>query len=281
MTTCLLAWNPEKWDWNTLDDDIASVKSKGALKDCWSVGRIKKLTPGDRFFMVKLGPEPRGLMASGTITSPPTSDRHFSDPKKQTNYVSIEFDVLSKAPIISMAELKEHRVLSTYKWSPRQSGVTIRDDLVSILQSLWEQRAGARMRSQANSSLVPLGEEEFDSQAEDEGHAISMLVNSFERDPKLRKACAGLHGYECKVCKQRLSDRYGKIAQHLIHVHHLRPLSGIGKRHKVDPGTDLVPVCPNCHAVIHLRKPPYAVEDVQAFLRGWGSGKHASSPRRR
>jgi len=36
-------------------------------------------------------------------------------------------------------------------------------------------------------------------------------------------------------------------------VHHLVPISKIGKKYRVDPIKDLRPVCPNCHAVIHLK----------------------------
>ena len=51
-----------------------------------------------------------------------------------------------------------------------------------------------------------------------------------------------------------------------IHVHHLRPLSEIKASYVVDPKEDLRPVCPNCHAVIHLRKPSFTLEEVLAML---------------
>ena len=34
-----------------------------------------------------------------------------------------------------------------------------------------------------------------------------------------------------------------------------------------DPLKDLVPVCPNCHAVIHLRTPPYTPKETRRMLR--------------
>lgn len=48
----------------------------------------------------------------------------------------------------------------------------------------------------------------------------------------------------------------------IIHVHHLKPLHesiGIGI---VDPSRDLVPVCPNCHAVIHSKRNDFGKPDV-------------------
>jgi 5-methylcytosine-specific restriction protein A len=47
---------------------------------------------------------------------------------------------------------------------------------------------------------------------------------------------------------------YPGIKDGYIHVHHLKLVSQ-GPR-KIDPKKDLVPVCPNCHAMLHTRIPP-------------------------
>ena len=47
---------------------------------------------------------------------------------------------------------------------------------------------------------------------------------------------------------------YGEFGQGFIHVHHIVPISKIGKEYKIDPIKDLVPVCPNCHAMLHRGK---------------------------
>ncbi len=53
-----------------------------------------------------------------------------------------------------------------------------------------------------------------------------------------------------------------------IHVHHLKPQSSRGGEYEIDPVLDLVPVCPNCHAVMHRRREtPYSLEEVCAFLK--------------
>ena len=44
---------------------------------------------------------------------------------------------------------------------------------------------------------------------------------------------------------------YGEIGKDFIHVHHLIPLNEIGKEYIVDYKNDLIPVCPNCHAMLH------------------------------
>ena len=100
-----------------------------------------------------------------------------------------------------------------------------------------------------------------------EGATVKVSLNRHERDPKARKACLARYGYECSACSQALGDIYGKIAARIIHVHHLKPLAKIGKEYRIDPVKDLRPVCPNCHAVIHSRKPPYGINEVKGMLK--------------
>ena len=52
-----------------------------------------------------------------------------------------------------------------------------------------------------------------------------------------------------------------------IHVHHLKPLATIGSEYEVDPIRDLRPICPNCHAMIHKREPPYTIEEMKQIVK--------------
>lgn len=99
-----------------------------------------------------------------------------------------------------------------------------------------------------------------------EGVKRQVVVNTYERDPEARKRCLAHYGMNCFVCGFNFADVYGESGKGLIHVHHLTPLSQVGKEYEVDPVRDLRPVCPNCHAVIHRRDPPYSIEEVKQFL---------------
>lgn len=100
-----------------------------------------------------------------------------------------------------------------------------------------------------------------------EGHPTEVISTKYERDEKARKKCLEKHGYKCLVCKFDFEESYGEIGKQFIHVHHLEPLSKQGKYHKVDPEKDLVPVCPNCHAMIHYKtKKPRTIEEIKNFL---------------
>lgn len=113
---------------------------------------------------------------------------------------------------------------------------------------------------------VQLPEELPDGVEYQEGAVQQIKVNKYERDKKAREACLSHYGHVCQVCYVRLRDIYGAIAETLIHVHHLKPISEIGESYMINPVADLIPVCPNCHAVIHLKTPPYAPQEVSAML---------------
>ncbi|MDI7268103.1 MAG: HNH endonuclease [Myxococcota bacterium] len=70
-------------------------------------------------------------------------------------------------------------------------------------------------------------------------------------------------GSSCTVCGLAFAERYGKIGEGFIHVHHLREVSKIGKEYRIDPIRDLRPVCPNCHAMLHREDPMLTVEDLK------------------
>lgn len=100
-----------------------------------------------------------------------------------------------------------------------------------------------------------------------EGHTKSITVNAYERNPIARKVCIKHYGYSCQVCGINLKVVYGPVAKDFIHVHHIRPISEIKESYQVDPVRDLVPICPNCHAVIHRKNPPYTIDEIKAILK--------------
>ncbi len=100
-----------------------------------------------------------------------------------------------------------------------------------------------------------------------EGSRRQVRVNAFERDARARTACLVHHGSECAVCGLSFQDRYGALGQGFIHVHHVRPLSSVHEGYRVDPIEDLIPVCPNCHAMLHRKDPPLTVDELRGQIR--------------
>lgn len=168
MGTILLAWNPRRFPWGQLDDELNSGRREGRPSLRWSVGRSRLPKVGERALLIRLGVPPKGIVASAWITSTPYEDEH--------------------------------------------------------------------------------------------------------RD--LDRAAAG-DTARCACCGMSFAACYGDSTAHLVHVHHLDPLSSSRGERRVDPVRQMRPVCPNCHAVLHLRRPPLSVDEVRALIRRNGDTGHS------
>jgi Predicted restriction endonuclease len=96
-----------------------------------------------------------------------------------------------------------------------------------------------------------------------EGEKRERLSSYYERDPKARKACLDEYGYICRACDFNFEKIYGELGKNYIQVHHIKPLHKIGKRYKIDPINDLVPLCANCHVMIHIGTIERTIEDLR------------------
>jgi len=255
-----------RFHWETLAEDAAIVKSGNPLFQRWSCGNTKRIKPGDRAFLVKLGREtPRGIFASGVVVSVPYEDTHWDKEKakngKTALFVDVRIDVLlnpHSERILSYSTLKKPP-LDKMHWKIQKSGVRIHDEVATELERVWSKLVGKE-------TTVTFPEEIDETGTYPEGAVKRVSVNAYERNAQARQRCIEHYGAQCIVCGFDFGETYGEVGDGFIHVHHLREISEIGEEYEVDPIRDLVPVCPNCHAIIHRRKPAYTVEEVKAFI---------------
>lgn len=102
-----------------------------------------------------------------------------------------------------------------------------------------------------------------------EGLKKQVTVNKYERSSLARKKCIDFHGLNCYVCDMNFLNYYGEIGAGFIHVHHLVPIHQIGKEYKVNYKEDLVPVCPNCHAMLHRKNngSEISIEELKKMIK--------------
>ena len=86
-----------------------------------------------------------------------------------------------------------------------------------------------------------------------EGIKKTVAVNKYERSSVARSMCIEQNGCICKICGFDFEKTYGESGKGFVHVHHLVPIHKIGREYRVDYKNDLMPVCPNCHAMLHRR----------------------------
>lgn len=134
---------------------------------------------------------------------------------------------------------------------------TLRDELFYALVELG-------LLDESNSTIYP-EVVELDKDLY-EGKVSQVTINKYERNRTARSKCLEHYGNQCSVCEINFADKYGKIGDGFIHVHHILELSQIGKEYRVNPIQDLRPVCPNCHSMIHRKKPAFTINELKQML---------------
>jgi 5-methylcytosine-specific restriction protein A len=264
MNTFLFTWNPFKWNWESLNENIELFDNGGKVTQWWSCVSYKTIKPGDRAFFMRLGSEPRGIFASGFIESDPYLSQHWSGEGKIGYRVQIDFDVLlhpEKDKILALEVLKSED-LNSQQWTPQSSGISIRPEVVKGLEKIWFEFLTTQ-NTRIN-FFAPTGFETVQTYIE--GGASQILQTRYERNQHARTACLEMYGYSCSICKFDFEERFGDLGRGFIHVHHLTQLSTVGNRYEVNPVKDLRPVCPNCHAMLHRKNPPLTIEELKLRL---------------
>lgn len=119
-----------------------------------------------------------------------------------------------------------------------------------------------------NAIRISLPEEVETPEQYFEGASTKISVNTYERNVKARAKCLEYHGHKCAVCFFDFELFYGAIGKNYIHVHHVVPLAKIKNEYELDPVKDLIPVCPNCHAIIHRTQPTLSIEQLRRHITG-------------
>ena len=108
----------------------------------------------------------------------------------------------------------------------------------------------------------------YDAEELIEGKEVSIRANRFERSVEAREKCIAHYGTDCQICGFDFGKVYGPALAGRIEVHHIIPLNEIREEYVVDPITDLIPVCSNCHTALHSKKDGvYTPEELKAMIR--------------
>ena len=146
-----------------------------------------------------------------------------------------EFRALFKGKSIetAVAELKETED-SSYQ------------DLIRILEGIVQPEV--IFQQDIESEIVE------DYEIRSEGKKTQYYTTRYERNPQNRQQAIAIHGTRCMACGFDFEKFYGERGKDYIEVHHIVPLATRDQQVNIDPRTDLIVVCSNCHRMIHRRK---------------------------
>lgn len=132
------------------------------------------------------------------------------------------------------------------------------------LRAYWQSQ---EIISKPKSGIKPFVPPEIETPIYKEGAEIEYTGTKYERNRKARQDCILHYGTKCQVCDFDFEAVYGKVGRKYIEVHHLNPISEQDGEYEVDPIRDLRPVCPNCHAMLHRKNPPYTLNELAEMMK--------------
>lgn len=245
MDTFILIHNPTKSE-QDYSDVVMRSQAGESVDGRWSLGsRRGGIACGDRAFLLRLGPIPdRGIVASARFTSTVFERRHWADRKKMATYANLTWDIWVEPRQRLPVEHLQAR-LPAIPWSGgfRGSGVRIASGPATRLARLWDEHL-------ATVHLAPGWHPDEGPPTYTEGDVTTVRVNRYERDPRARAACIAKHGTACAACGFDFEAVYGALGKGYVEVHHVEGLA-FGGRRETEPGEDLIPLCPNCQAMVH------------------------------
>jgi 5-methylcytosine-specific restriction protein A len=105
-----------------------------------------------------------------------------------------------------------------------------------------------------------------ESEFREEGAVTYTTSRRYERSRFNRRIAIQIHGTSCFGCDFSFQNFYGDVGIDVIEVHHLLPVHLMEQSRVVDPRTELVPLCSNCHTLVHRIDPPYTLSDLRKFV---------------
>lgn len=105
----------------------------------------------------------------------------------------------------------------------------------------------------------------------EEGEVKILKKKRKNRNNKARNECKKIYikkdgVLRCQICGLKVSDKYGIGYENMIEIHHINPMSKKKGKYIIDPKTDLIPVCANCHSIIHAKKKAKKIEEVKKLV---------------
>jgi 5-methylcytosine-specific restriction enzyme A len=282
MTAIILVWNPERWNrWN-YPAVVDQVVATGLHVQPWSVGRHPNIPAGTEAWLLLEGRHGRGLIGHGVVVSgqagsgqpgsgqpkpenpepaQPEPGPHHAGPGETAMPVIVAFDALLPLGDQIDVDVLKDNVAEVQRDGTHGPALTVEPSEEARIRDLWTDFGPPPGPDPTQPAPGTYPE-----------RAISRVpVNRYEQGPEARRACVAHHGTSCAACGFSFEITYGAIGKDFIDVHHIVPVSQLGSGYELDPVTDLVPLCANCHAMAHQGvSTPRTVAELRRIITGAG-----------
>lgn len=221
-----------KWLWVSSDEYLDHDWSAGD-EGMWTCAKDTHV--GDLVIMYERGAKCLRWMAQ--VEGEPVPEKRWG--------FECEFRVIAvfdpPIPVAQLASYKPFVKWGTYRAHFQGSKFAVPDDVWRVFEkacgTATEDVDIARVARQADF---------------DEGFRRQTVASRAERNPKVVEEAKRIHGTTCFACGFDFGAAYGERGDGFIEIHHLKPVSMRGKKgSKTNVATDVVPLCSNCHRMVH------------------------------
>jgi 5-methylcytosine-specific restriction protein A len=252
VSAVLLGWDPvwpEAWQ-PDYAAAAAGARDTGVFRAVWDVSAQPNVDPGSDAWFVVPG-EGGGLAGHAVVVSFPYQ---LADAEEDTLFTVVDLDIDLLLPLgdqVPTAELEVNLDCENGDVTVLHAGAE------DALRAAWSRRAAG---STANPTAPVPGT--LPQQA-----LCGSLANRYETDPDAIRICLVNHGPVCAACGYDFAAAFGPGGPNPMQVHHIVPPRLVHDGYELDPATDLVPLCPNCHAMAHTGVPdPYTPAELRRLL---------------
>lgn len=263
MTAVLLGWDPvwpEAWQ-PDYARAAACSRETGIFRAVWDISGCPDLEPGSDAWFLLAGTGTGGVTGHGVIVSYPYG---LADELSEPGITLVDLDIDLLLPLGEPVPLSELAGLEGAGAGTGADVTVLPSGPADALRAAWAARIGAvPSRPASPASPVPGTLPQ---------HALRWsLANRYENDPDAARICLVHHGPVCSACGFDFAAVFGSEAALLMQVHHVVPPRLLHDGYELDPVADLVPLCPNCHAMSHSATPdPYTPAELRHRLRAGG-----------
>jgi 5-methylcytosine-specific restriction protein A len=256
--------NPKYYDLISDLDELIGIESG------WPIRQQKnKIKKGDLALLWVSG-ENRGIYATANIisnpkmekvdpTAPWVNPKRFKEGKTEELMVELGYMTILKSPLLE-SELKQIRELPPLSIMRQHNGTNF-----PVTEFEWNILSKEIEKRTLKKSDDTLNDPEYFT----EGKEREIIQTIYERNPKLREMAIKIHGTTCSVCGFNFTKKYGILGEGYIEIHHLVPHSEhkIKGESEINPETDLIPLCSNCHRMIHKPAKMLSVEELKKIVK--------------
>lgn len=275
MAAIILVWDPDRGEGWNYAAAVERVGETGQFLADWTVTGPAQILACTEVWLWVQGRTRCGLLGHGTVVSgahhgpaaagepelPGAHGTAAAPLHTAARRIAVAFDALipsgDELPPALFAD-----VVPDIPWiAPMRPVTVLAPFLEAKVRAVW--RGFGPSRTSAPDHLVP------GSYPEQASRRVE--VNRFESSAEAQRICIAHHGASCAACGLSFESTYGDSGAGFIEVHHLVPPELLGSGYQLDPVVDLVPLCPNCHAMAHLGvATPRTVAELRQLLAGAG-----------